>query len=112
MRLRRSRNSLRHRNANDSAAIRHELTALKTAGESFQDKTMSANTHSPTRAEKLRHRWRFAIVLAASLPFAVAQPLTSGLFDAENSYDANSTRRKRLRYGIDDAAGVYCADSL
>jgi hypothetical protein len=48
---------------------------------------MPGNTHSTATAEKIRHRWRFAIVFAASLLFAVAQPLTSGLFDTERSYD-------------------------
>ncbi len=33
------------------------------------------------------HRWRFAVVLVASLLLAVAQPLTSGLFDARGSFD-------------------------
>jgi hypothetical protein len=35
----------------------------------------------------IRHRWRFAMVLAASLLLAVAQPLTSGLFDDQGSFD-------------------------
>jgi hypothetical protein len=33
------------------------------------------------------HRWRFAVVLAAALLLAVAQPLTSGLFDEQGSFD-------------------------
>ncbi len=48
---------------------------------------MPGNTHLTATAEKIRHRWRFAIVFAASLLFAVAQPLTSGLLDTEKSYD-------------------------
>jgi voltage-gated potassium channel len=32
-------------------------------------------------------RWRFAVVLAAALLLAVAQPLTSGLFDEQGSFD-------------------------
>jgi hypothetical protein len=35
----------------------------------------------------LRHRWRFAVVLLASLLLAVAQPLMSGLLDEESSFD-------------------------
>lgn len=35
----------------------------------------------------LRRRWRFAVVLVASLLLAVAQPLTSGLFDEQGSFD-------------------------
>ena len=35
----------------------------------------------------IRQRWRFAIVLAASLLLAVAQPLASGLLGDEGSFD-------------------------
>ena len=35
----------------------------------------------------IRHRWRFAVVLVASLLLAVAQPLTSGLFGDQGSFD-------------------------
>src|SRR5271157_5581297 len=35
----------------------------------------------------IRQRWRFALVLVASLLLAVAQPLTSGLFGEEGSFD-------------------------
>jgi hypothetical protein len=35
----------------------------------------------------IRQRWRFAIVLAASLLLAVAQPIASGLFGDEGSFD-------------------------
>jgi hypothetical protein len=35
----------------------------------------------------IHHRWRFAVVLLASLLLAVAQPLTSGLFDDRGSFD-------------------------
>jgi voltage-gated potassium channel len=34
-----------------------------------------------------RHRWRFAIVLIASLLLSAAQPLTSGLLSEESSFD-------------------------
>ena len=37
--------------------------------------------------KSIRHRWRFAVVLAASLLLAVAQPLTSGLLNEEGSFD-------------------------
>lgn len=33
------------------------------------------------------HRWRFAVVLLASLLLAVAQPLTGGLFNERDSFD-------------------------
>lgn len=48
---------------------------------------MAAEMALPTTTETLRHRWRFAIVLVASLLLAVAQPLTSGLFDEQGSFD-------------------------
>jgi voltage-gated potassium channel len=48
---------------------------------------MSERAGLPTSPEAIRHRWRFAIVLAASLLFAVAQPLLSGLFSDEGSFD-------------------------
>jgi voltage-gated potassium channel len=35
----------------------------------------------------IRQRWRFAVVLVASLLLAVAQPLTSGLFEERGSFD-------------------------
>jgi voltage-gated potassium channel len=35
----------------------------------------------------VHHRWRFAVVLAASLLLAVAQPLTTGLVNEEGSFD-------------------------
>jgi voltage-gated potassium channel len=41
----------------------------------------------PTPPTTIRHRWRFAVVLAAALLLAVAQPLTAGLFDEEGSFD-------------------------
>lgn len=40
-----------------------------------------------TTSTTLRHRWRFAVVLVASLLLAVAQPLTSGLVDQQGSFD-------------------------
>lgn len=45
---------------------------------------------SPSLAAKLAtigHRWRFAVVLLASLLLAVAQPLTGGLFNERDSFD-------------------------
>jgi hypothetical protein len=39
------------------------------------------------RAETIRHRWRFAVVLTASLLLAVAQPLTAGIFNEDRSFD-------------------------
>jgi hypothetical protein len=41
----------------------------------------------PTAPVSIRHRWRFAVVLVASLLLAVAQPLMSGLFDDQSSFD-------------------------
>ena len=42
----------------------------------------------PSRAAvPVYHRFRFAVVLAASLLLAVAQPLTAGLFGEERSFD-------------------------
>ena len=39
------------------------------------------------RIQTLRHRWRFALVLLASLLLAVAQPLTAGVFGERGSFD-------------------------
>jgi len=44
-----------------------------------------------TTSKTIRHRWRFALVLLASLLLAVAQPLTSGLFDERGSFDVFSS---------------------
>jgi voltage-gated potassium channel len=41
----------------------------------------------PTKPDTIRHRWRFGVVLVASLLLAVAQPLMSGLFDDEGCFD-------------------------
>ncbi|MCR4411208.1 MAG: hypothetical protein NUV77_02145, partial [Thermoguttaceae bacterium] len=41
----------------------------------------------PTTFESFCHRWRFAIVLLASLLLAAVQPLTSGMFDERDSFD-------------------------
>lgn len=49
---------------------------------------MSAETGVSKARPSIRHRWRFALVLAASLLLAVAQPLTSGLLNEEGSFDA------------------------
>ena len=48
---------------------------------------MTRKPISPTAPETIRHRWRFDVVLLASLLLAVAQPLTSGLFDERGSFD-------------------------
>ena len=48
---------------------------------------MAGTPGPPTATRDLRHRWRFAVVLVASLLLAVAQPLTSGLFDDQGSFD-------------------------
>ncbi len=48
---------------------------------------MTQITRPTTTPETTGHRWRFAVVLAASLLLAVAQPLTSGLFDEQGSFD-------------------------
>lgn len=49
---------------------------------------LAERSGEPAAAGRLRHRWRFAIVLAASLLLAVAQPLTAQLVDAQGSFDA------------------------
>jgi len=41
----------------------------------------------PTTRQNLRQRWRFAVLLLASLLLAVAEPLTSGLVDERGSFD-------------------------
>jgi voltage-gated potassium channel len=48
---------------------------------------MSEGPARPAIATTLRHRWRFAGVLAASLLLAVAEPLTSGLIGGEGPFD-------------------------
>ena len=48
---------------------------------------MARTSAAPTAPETIRHRWRFAVVLLASLLLAVAQPLTSGLFGDQGSFD-------------------------
>lgn len=48
---------------------------------------MSEQPGPPGASVAIRHRWRFAVVLAASLLLAVAQPLTAGLFDEQGSFD-------------------------
>jgi voltage-gated potassium channel len=48
---------------------------------------MAEKPRPPTAPVTIRHRWRFAGVLVASLLLAVAQPLTSGLFDDQGSFD-------------------------
>jgi len=47
----------------------------------------SRKSDPPTTSQALRHRWPFAVVLAASLLLAVAQPLMSELFDERRSFD-------------------------
>jgi hypothetical protein len=41
----------------------------------------------PAAPQTIHHRWRFGVVLLASLLLAVAQPLMSGLFNDESSFD-------------------------
>jgi hypothetical protein len=48
---------------------------------------MTQTTGLPAAPETTGRRWRFAVVLTASLLLAVAQPLTSGLFDEQGSFD-------------------------
>lgn len=48
---------------------------------------MSDGAHSPTTSDAVRRYWRLAVVLLASLLLAVAQPLSSGLFGDEGSFD-------------------------
>ncbi len=48
---------------------------------------MVGKTGSSMGSETTGHRWRFAVVLLASLLLAVAQPLMSGLFNEEGSFD-------------------------
>lgn len=48
---------------------------------------MVEKTGLPTASEAIRHRWRFAVVLLASLLLAVAQPLASGLLGEQGSFD-------------------------
>jgi voltage-gated potassium channel len=45
------------------------------------------NQHPSMRHATIRQRWRFACVLATSLLLAVAQPIMSGLFGEERSFD-------------------------
>lgn len=48
---------------------------------------MSRKSALSTTVEPLRQRWPFAMVLAAVLLLAVAQPLMSGLFDEQGTFD-------------------------
>ncbi len=48
---------------------------------------MAGKPRPPTAPATLRHRWRFALLLLATLLLAVAQPLLSGLFEDESSFD-------------------------
>ena len=48
---------------------------------------MARTLGQPTASTTIRHRWRFAIVLVASLLLAVAQPLMCGLFDDQSTFD-------------------------
>jgi voltage-gated potassium channel len=48
---------------------------------------MSNCSNTPARSVTIRQRWRFAIVLVASLLLAVAQPLLSGLLNEQGSFD-------------------------
>jgi hypothetical protein len=55
----------------------------------FEAKGLSVTSKSSASAtaERLRHRRPFALVLAASLLLAVAQPLMSGFFDERGTFD-------------------------
>jgi voltage-gated potassium channel len=44
-------------------------------------------TGGPTARETIHQRWRFGVVLFASLLLAVAQPLTAGLIDEDSSFE-------------------------
>jgi hypothetical protein len=48
---------------------------------------MSRKSTPSAATASIRHRWRFAVLLLASLLLAVAQPLTSGLFNEQGSFD-------------------------
>jgi voltage-gated potassium channel len=48
---------------------------------------MDQRPSSPTAPAATHHRWRFAVVLLASLLLAVAQPLTAGLLADQSSFD-------------------------
>jgi hypothetical protein len=48
---------------------------------------MSGTSNPPTAAEIACHRWRFAVVLSASLLLAVVQPLTLGRFGDQGPFD-------------------------
>lgn len=52
---------------------------------------MGGRTGLPIAPGAIRRRWRFAVVLVASLLLVVAQPLTSGLFDEQGSFDVFSS---------------------
>jgi hypothetical protein len=54
---------------------------------SIKARGMTQITGLPAAPETTGRRWRFAVVLTASLLLAVAQPLTSGLFDEQGSFD-------------------------
>jgi voltage-gated potassium channel len=47
---------------------------------------MNDRSHLPADATLLRHRWRFGVVLLASLLLAVGQPLMAGLVDERGSF--------------------------
>jgi voltage-gated potassium channel len=52
---------------------------------------MGGKENAPKVSETIRHRWRFAVVLIASLLLSVAQPLTSGLLNEESTFDVFSS---------------------
>lgn len=65
--------------------VRNERAIDPTSG--LKRIVMSTRSSPPAAIVSIRHRWRFAVVLLASLLLAVAQPLTSGLFDEQGSFD-------------------------
>ena len=59
----------------------------KLRGRFERERKWPGNGDPTTALATIRHRWRFALVLLAALLLAVAQPLLSGLFDDESSFD-------------------------
>jgi hypothetical protein len=89
---------------------------------------MAEHPPSTTSEFPIRRRWRFAVVLAASLLLSVAQPLTAGLLGEENSFDAffsllivavlllvfEEKRHRRMAFSVGVAAflGVWLGHGL
>jgi voltage-gated potassium channel len=89
---------------------------------------MGRISSQPAEPRSTQHRWRFTIVLVASLLLAVAQPLTSGLFDDQGSFDVffsllivavlllvfeeKSHRRVAFSLGLTAFCGVWASHAL